>query len=89
MTANYKILALLLLAAVFSYVMCDVIDDAEELSTGPGYGYDYYGKNNLGYGIRGSGYRSSGYARGYYGGYRGYNRGYDRYGYGARRPYVY
>ena len=90
MRADYKILALLLLAAVVSYVVCDDVNDEEELSAG--YGRDYYVTNRVGYSGHGSRYLSSGYGRGYYSGYQGSHggRGYNtRYSYNGRGRHGY
>ena len=89
MRADYKIFALLLLAAVVSYVVCDDVDDEEELSVGSYNNYANYGKHSVGYGTYVPRYRSAGYAGRSYGGYRsgrsgyGYGNNYGgRYGYG-------
>ena len=81
MRADCKILALLLLAAVVSYVVCDEPEENEELSGGYGQYYDaYYGRNNVGHGGYGQRYHSGGYSRGYQSGHRG---GYAPYGYAS------
>ena len=87
MRADYKILALMLLAAVVSYVVCDDIDDDEEELSNP-YNYNYYGKH-VGYSSYGVG-RRSGYLGSYHSGYgvghRGTGYG-SSYSYGRRGRY--
>ena len=92
MRADYKILALLLLAAIVSYVVCEDADGDEELSTGYSNGGSYYSRNRVGYSRHVSGYHGSGYARGYYSGYQGSHggSGYNaRYGYSGRGRHGY
>ena len=89
MKADYKIFALLLLTAVVTYVVCDDVEDDEELSVGSYNNYANYGKHSVGYGIYVPSYRSAGYTGRSYGGYRnGRSYGYgNNYRYGGRYGY--